>query len=127
VSEVERGAEADVTILLRSGLLEQATEDKRIIGDMGYRGDYGVITPATRKRKKSQELRMLENESTQRHELQRERAAIEHVNARVKQWAIFREQWRGAYPQTTSIEPCVRAIVALTQLLLQDAPLHKSD
>ena len=70
---------------------------------------------------------MLEDESTQRHELQSERAAIEQVNARVKQWAIFKEQWRGDCPQTISIEPCVRAICALSQLLLHDAPLHKSD
>jgi hypothetical protein len=127
VSKVERGAEADVTILLHSGLLEQATEDKRIIGDKGYRGDYGVITPATRKRKKSQELRMLDDESTQRHELESERAAIEQVNSRVKQFAIFRDPWRGLYPQTKAIEPCVRAIAALTQLLMQNAPLHKAD
>ena len=33
VSQVERGAEADQTILLNSGLLEQATEDHRIIGE----------------------------------------------------------------------------------------------
>jgi hypothetical protein len=71
VSKVGRGAEADATILLHSRLLEQATEDHRIIGDAGYTGDHGVITPATRKRKKSQELRILEDESTQRHELQR--------------------------------------------------------
>ena len=125
VSRVERGAEADITVLLNSGLLEQADQDHRIIGDMGYRGPYGVITPASRKRTRSAELQRLEDESTQRHELQTERAAIEQVNSRVKQWAIFRDPWRGHYSQTDAIEPCVRAIVALTQLLMQDAPLHK--
>ena len=121
-----RGATADTTLLLESGLLEQSDEDHRIIGDAGFRGVYGIITPAARRGKRPQELRMLEDPSTQRHELQSVRAAIEQVNARVKQWAIFRLGWRGAYPETTSIEPCVRAITALTQLLMKDAPLRKS-
>jgi hypothetical protein len=126
VSSVVRGAEADTTLLLDSGLLEQADEDHRILGDAGYKGPYGVITPASRNGRRPQELRMLEDERTQRHELQSARAAIEQVNARVKQWAIFRVGWRGAHPETTTIEPCVRAIVALTQLLMEDAPLRKS-
>ena len=62
VSRVERGAEADITVLLHSGLLEQANQDRRIIGDMGYRGPYGVIIPASRKRRRSTELQRLEEE-----------------------------------------------------------------
>ena len=127
VSHVVRGAEADVNLLLQSGLLEQADEDHRIIGDAGYQGAYGIITPASRKKKKSQELRMLENEYTQRHELESERAAIEQMNSRVKQWAIFKGGYRGLFPDTAWIEPCVRAICALSQLLLRDAPLHETD
>ena len=127
LSHVVRGAEADVNLLLQSGLLQQSDEDHRIIGDLGYRGAYGIITPASRKSKKSQELRMLEDEKTQRHELESERAAIEQVNARVKQWSLFKGGYRGDFPDTTWIEPCIRAITALTQLLLQDAPLRKAD
>jgi hypothetical protein len=70
---------ADTTLLPESGLLEQADEDHRIIGDMGYMGAYGIITPASRKRRRHQELRMLEDKSTQRHELQSVRAAIKQV------------------------------------------------
>ena len=70
---------------------------------------------------------MLEDEKTQRHELDTERAAIEQINARVKQGAIFSGGDNGVFPETTRIEPCIRAITALTQLLLQDAPLHKFD
>jgi hypothetical protein len=127
LSHVVRGAEADVNLLLQSGLLEQSDEDHRIIGDKGYQGVYGIITPARRMKTKSQELRMLEDEKTQRHELETERAAIEQVNARVKQWAIFRGGYRGVFPDTRWIEPSIRAITALTQLLMLDAPLHKAD
>jgi hypothetical protein len=127
VSHVVRGAEADVTLLRASGLLEQVDDEHKLMGDMGYRGEKNVVTPVSRKKLKSQELRMLEDEWTKRHELESERAAIEQVNARVKQWAIFGERWRGDDTTTEHIDHCVRAICALAQRLLEDAPLHKTD
>ena len=107
-------------------LLEQADGEHRVVGDLGYRGLYGVATSAFRRKTRSVELQRLEGERTQCHEFQTDRAAIEQVNSQVKQWAVFRERWRGAYPKTNAIEPCVRAIIALTQIIMLGAPLHKA-
>jgi hypothetical protein len=66
-----------------------------LIGDNRYTGDLPVITPARRRKKGVRELAMLETEREKRHELETERAAIENINSRVKQWHILRGVWRG--------------------------------
>ncbi len=54
--------EADVNIILEYGISEMSDEDTRFFADWGYRRPYAVITPATRRKKKSQELQVLEDE-----------------------------------------------------------------
>ena len=125
VGDAEVGSMHDITVLLRSGVLEQQTEDTRIIGDKGYRGDFGVVTPANRPKTRNQEKAKLEDERTQRHELETQRACIEQVNKRLKDWAIIRQTWRGTYPDTTHIDPIIRSVCALTQLTFDDQPLYK--
>ena len=126
VSDADRGAAHDITILLNSGVLGQQTEDSRIIGDKGYKGPYGVITPANRPKTRVRERAMLEDERTQRHELETQRACIEQINKRLKDWAIIDRPWRGTYPDMSHIDPIIRVVCALTQLSFDDHPLYKS-
>ena len=85
----------------------------------------GVITPARRNKKRNLELARLEDERTKRHELESERAAIENINERLKQWHIISDAYRGQYPNTDLIDPIVRVVCALTNLILVKHPLRK--
>ena len=93
-------------------------------GDIGYKGSLGVITPASRKKKPVQELRLLEDEKTKRHELESERAAVEQANARFKQWEIVRGVYRGEWGDVKFMNAMVRTVCALTNLVMKDYPLR---
>ena len=124
VSDVVYGSVHDMNLLRQSGLLKQANDDTRIIGDIGYKGQLGVIHPASRKQKANKELRMLEDESTQRHELQSERAAIEQINARFKQWGIVAGVYRGEWGDKPFVNSMVRTVCALSNLIMKDYPVR---
>jgi hypothetical protein len=125
VSEAYKGPTDDRRILRESGLLEQSDGASVIIGDRGYTGKLGVITPARRAKRKNLELARLEDERTKRHELETERAAIENINMRIKQWHIICDTYRGEYHDTREIDPIIRVVCTLTQLSLQKHPLRK--
>jgi hypothetical protein len=124
VSGVQYGSAHDMTILRQSGLLKQVNDDTRIIGDSGYKGQLGVITPASRKKKPNKELLRLEDESTKRHELESERAAVEQANARFKQWQIVKGVYRGEWGDETFMNSMVRTVCALSNLVMKDSPLR---
>jgi hypothetical protein len=124
VSDVVYGSVHDMKLLRQSGLLKQANDDTRIIGDIGYKGKLGVIHPASRKGKPNKELLKLEDESTKRHELQSERAAIEQINARFKQWAIVKGVYRGEWGDAPLINSIVRTVCALSNLVMEDHPVR---
>ncbi len=65
------------------------------MGDRGYRGQLGIVVPASKKAKVSKEVQQLEDEKQRGHELQAERAAIECMNERVKEWAVVSGVWNG--------------------------------
>ena len=124
VSDVQYGSVHDMTLLRQSGLLKQADDDTRIIGDIGYKGELGVIVPSKRKRKANPELLRLESESTKRHELESERAAIEQINSRFKQWEIVEGVYRGEWGDVAFMNAMVRAVCALTNLIMKDHPVR---
>jgi hypothetical protein len=62
----------------------------RAIGDRECVGQLGIITPTRTKTKVTREVAMLEDESMRRHELESERAAIEDISSRVKQWDVVK-------------------------------------
>jgi hypothetical protein len=126
VTQTYRGPTDDRRILRESGLLDQVKDDARIIGDRGYTGNLGVITPARRGKKRNLELARLEDESTKRHELETERAAVENINSRVKQWHVLDRQWRGEYGEVELMDVIVRVCCALTNLTLDEHPLRKA-
>jgi hypothetical protein len=59
------------------------------------------------------------------HELESERSAIENINQRLKQWHIISGVYRGERQHTADIDPIIRTVCALTNLLLQKHPLRK--
>jgi DDE superfamily endonuclease len=126
VSKAYRGPTDDRRILRESGLLNQTSDTARIIADRGYQGNLGVITPARRKGKRNRELAQLEDERTKRHELETERAAIENINKRLKDWEIIRGRYRGGYDNTEYIDPIIRVVCALAELIMQTHPLRKA-
>jgi hypothetical protein len=125
VSQAYRGAQHDMHIIRESGILQQASASSLIIGDKGYAGQLGIITPQKKTRKRSRELLALEEETVKRHELESERAAIENINQRVKQWHIISGVYRGENHCTSFIDPVIRVVCALTNLVLEKHPLRK--
>jgi hypothetical protein len=125
VSKAYRGATHDMRIIRESGTLQQASASSLILGDKGYAGQLGIVTPQKKSRKRSRELMGLEEDKVKRHELESERAAIENINQRVKQWHIISGVYRGEHHYTSFIDHVIRTVCALTNLLLQKHPLRK--
>jgi hypothetical protein len=125
VSSLYRGPTDDRRILRESDLLDLVSPASELIGDRGYTGDLPVITPSRRKRKRVTELAKLESEGELRHELESERAAIENINERVKEWKIVAGVYRGEYGDMHTLEHIVRVVSALTNLVLLEHPLRK--
>jgi hypothetical protein len=125
VSKAYRGATHDMRIIRESGTLQQASASSLILGDKGYAGQLGIVTPQKKSRKRSRELLALEEDKVKRHELESERAAIENINQRVKQWHIISGVYRGEHHYTSFIDHVIRTVCALTNLLLQKHPLRK--
>ena len=124
VSKGFHGGQHDMRIIRESGLLKQQSPTARIMGDKGYRGQLGIVVPASKKAKMSREVRNLEDEKQRGHELQRERAAIENINQRVKQWAIANEVWTGDREPALFMDAAMRVVCALVNVILQSHPLR---
>lgn len=124
VSEVVNGAVHDMKLVRQSGILQQMNNETKAIGDKGYIGQLGIITPARKKRKVSREVAMLQDEKSRIHELQSERAAIENINSRVKQWHVIRYIWQQEYSDYTFINKVVHTVCALVNLTLETHPIR---
>ena len=97
------------------------------MGDKGYRGQLGIVVPASKKAKVSREVQQLEDEKQRGHELQAERAAIECMNKRVKEWAVVRTAWKGRRDPVEFFDSVLRVVCALTNVILCDHPLWTRD
>jgi hypothetical protein len=108
-------------------VLQQASASGLILGDKGYDGPLGIVTPLKKNRKRSRELLALEETKVKEHELESERSAIENINQRVKQWHVISGVCRGERQHTTDIDPITRTVCALTNHLLQKHTLRKQN
>lgn len=124
VSKAYDGAAHDMRVLRESGLLLQQSATTRIIGDKGDQGQLGIIHPLTKRGKRNRELLALEDESTKKHELESERAAIENINARIKEWRIISAPHRGGHDYHSFIDEVVRVVCALTNRILAEHPIR---
>jgi hypothetical protein len=121
------GGQHDMRIIRESGLLKQSSPAARIMGDKGYRGQLGIVVPASKKAKVSLEVQKLEDERQRGHELQTERAAIECMNKRVKEWAVARTVWEGTRDPAEFFDQVMRVVCALTNVILCTHPLWARD
>ena len=96
------------------------------MGDRGYKGKLGIVVPASKKVKVSKEVQQLENERQRGHELQTERAAIDNINERVKEWAVVSGVWNGQRESAGFFDSVVRVVCALTNLLLIAHPIRSA-
>lgn len=94
------------------------------MGDKGYRGMLGIVVPASKKAKVSRKVGNLEEEKQRGHELQHERAAVENINQRVKQWAVATEVWTGTRDPHLFLDQVMRVVCALTNVILRTHPLR---
>lgn len=124
VSDVVNGAMHDMRLVRESGILDQMNKETRAIGDKGYIGKLGIITPARKKRKVSREVALLQDDRVRKHELETERSAIENINERVKQWWIIRYAWEQTYEDYTFINKVVHIVCALVNLTLEEHPIR---
>ena len=111
-------------IIRESGLLDQSSPTALIMGDKGYRGKLGIVVPASKKAKVSKEVSNLEDEKQRGHELQHERAAVENINQRVKQWAVATEVWTGTRDPHLCFAQAMRVVCALVNVILRTHPLR---
>ena len=118
------GGAHDMRIIRESGLLGQSSPTALIVGDKGYRGKPGILVPASKKAKVSKEVKQLEDEKQRGHELQTERAAIENINQRVKQWAVAKEVWDGNREPAEFFDSIMRVVCALANVILRTHPLR---
>jgi hypothetical protein len=125
VSDAYNGGAHDMRIIRESGILQQQSETSRIIGDKGYEGKLGIITPMSKRKKRSRELLALEEEKDKRHELESERAAIENINERLKEWKIIGSVYRGGNQHHSFMDAVIRVVCALTNLIMRDHPIRK--
>jgi len=124
VSDAVNGAMHDMRLIRQSGILNQMNDQTRAIGDKGYIGQLGIITPKRKKQRVSTEAAQLQTEKQRRHELESERAAVETINKRFKQWHIVGRGWNQEYEDRTLINKVVRVISALANLTLDDHPIR---
>jgi len=80
--------------------------------------------PASKKAKVSEEVKQLEDEKQRGHELQTERAAIENINQRVKQWAVATEVWDGIRQPELFFDSVLHVVCALVNVILRTHPLR---
>ena len=113
-------------IIRESGLLDQSSPTALIMGDKGYRGKLGIVIPAAKKAlaKLSKEVQQLEDEKQRNHELETERAAVENINQRVKQWAVAKEVWDGIRQPDLFFDSVMRVVCAWTNVILRTHPLR---
>ena len=116
VSRGFHGAAHDMRIIRESGLLNQSSPAALIMGDKGYRGKLGIVVPASKKAKVSREVKELEDEKQRGHELQTERAAVENINRRVKEWAVVDEVWDGIREPELFFDRVMRVVCALANV-----------
>jgi hypothetical protein len=124
VSDVVNGSEHDMKLVRHSGVLHQMNAETKAIGDKGYIGKLGIITPARKKQKISREAAALQSERERAHELQTERAAIENINSRVKQWAIAKHVWPLDYSDYVFVTRVLKVVCALVNLTLDEHPIR---
>jgi hypothetical protein len=121
------GGQHDMRIIRESGLLDQSSPTALIMGDKGYRGQLGIVVPASKKAKVGKEVKQLEDEKQRGHELQTERAAIENINQRVKQWAVANEVWTGIRQPELFVDEVMRVVCALANVILRTHPLRAGE
>ena len=121
------GGQHDMRITRESGLLQQSSPAALIMGDKGYRGQLGIVVPASKKAKVSREVQLLEEERQRGHELQHERAAIENINKRVKEWAVANEVWDGVRRPELFFDQVMRVVCALVNIILATHPLRADE
>ena len=124
VSKGYHGGAHDMRIIRESGLLNQSSSTAQIMGDRGYRGRLGIVVPASKKAKVGKEVQQLEDEKQRGHELQTERAAIENINRRVKEWAVVREVWDGIRHPDNFFDSVMRVVCSLVNVILLTHPLR---
>lgn len=124
VSNVVNGSVHDMRLVRQSGILQQMNDQTKAIGDKGYLGRLGIIVPKKKRRKVSREVALLQEEKERTHELQSERAAIENINSRVKQWHIIRDTWTLSYDTFEFVDKIVRCVCALVNVILETHPIR---
>ena len=67
----------------------------------------------------SLEVKELEDEKQRGHELQAERAAVENINRRVKEWAVADEVWDGIRQPELFFDRVMRVVCALANVIVR--------
>lgn len=99
-----RAGENDISVFRNKGLSDMLPDDKRAIGDRGYRGDPRLSTPSSHDAK---ELRLFKSRARARHE---------SFNGRIKNFKVMEEKFNKGLEKHKS---CFEAICVIIQFQLE--------
>jgi hypothetical protein len=114
------GSTGDITILRRSGMLDKLNDHNRAIGDSAYTGERYVYV--SKKRPPHGELTAEQKASN--HKLHQLRAIVENVHARLRDWAIVREMYRGDPHNPSLLGDLVRSAYSIANLTFARHPVR---
>jgi hypothetical protein len=80
------GRTHDITLTRQSGLLESLESNELILGDLGYLGEYQILTP--HKRPKTSE------QQTENNVINKKKVIVENVIKRFKDFHALSTKWR---------------------------------
>jgi hypothetical protein len=131
VSGMYRGAESDLSIARRSGVLQQLNSNQMAMGDKGYIGEKQIITPLRRnmRRKLKENQHPMTSRQTAHltRDLNSERSAIEAINRRVKLWGIMGMEYRGDRNNMEYMGKIAHAVCALCNRDMYGHPIHAEE
>jgi len=114
-SDPFKGRRHDLTILRRSGILDQLQAGEKILGDKAYVGEASLITPFKNKPEGLTQEEMNHNQA-----VNHERAIIERFFGRLKEFRCLKIDWRHSLEK---LNWCFVVCLNITNMKLEENPL----
>jgi DDE superfamily endonuclease/Helix-turn-helix of DDE superfamily endonuclease len=119
VADAVPGADHDLTIARRSGIISFLGDDVKMLGDKAYVGERFIVTP----KKKPRGRELTSDELAANRVLHATRAAIEQVNKRLKDFHQMRDVSMLSPTDLEMHSLIARVCAALTNMLMLEQPI----
>lgn len=119
VADAVPGADHDLTIARRSGIISFLGDDVKMLGDKAYLGEPFIVTP----KKKPRGRELTSDELAANRVLHSTRAAVEQVNKRLKDFHQMRDASMFSPTDLEMYSMIARVCAALTNMLMLEQPI----